>query len=366
MVSQITPTLADARIFRGISYLKADAQGNLLVNFGSSQCYVAKLSPAGTILHEYDATCNISQGAAVTGFDLDDTGDLYIVIEGQQRVVKLGQDDHVQMEYRGLNDPTDIAVGKDGRAYVLDNNEQPMTHYLRTQIKVYKPYTTTLEMTWTVPDISSPPRPDYAPLSHIEVDDVGYIYVSDHDFQTVWKLDRNGQVLARIEPGGRGIGPGEFYLQSSTDDFTLDSNGNLYTIEREAGRVQVFTQVSSPMTPTVTVTWTATLSPTLAATATWMPTGTLTATSSTAPSTTATPSATITATGTAAASRTPTTIATTTATITPSSTPTGTPGMTNTVRPSATAQPTVTASATEAGEPLHYRVFLPLVIRRMP
>lgn len=131
------------------------------------------------------------------------------------------------------------------RLYVLTGVNDPTTPRVATQIVAYTLNGAYLG-TWRI-RLPDDPR-EYVVISHIEVDTQGYVYASDVVSFTVWKFDpQTGQPLARIEPGGRGAGPGQFdHLYGLGETFSVAANGDIYTVEGYPnGRVQVFRQVVS-------------------------------------------------------------------------------------------------------------------------
>jgi len=425
-------------VWRGFAAMKVDSEGNLLI---SRSCEIDKLSPEGVVLRIYwgsDPPCLFAKDIPNVNFtnpqglDLDGEGHMVVADLVNQRVVVLNDEGRLQKVYGDastLAGPIDVAVSQGGRLYVLDRLEvetpcgSGTCAYQVSRIQVYRA-DGTLEATWGIPALEPPPPglPAYRRLVNLEVDQAGYLYVSDTDAMTVWKLDpQTGQPLARVEPGGWGVGPGQFYQLAEPSGFTVDPKGRLYTVEFTPNhRVQVFAQVSSPVTPTVTLTPTLTATPT----PTHSPTSTLTVTPTpsvtdawtatptpthTQPSTatltprppTATPTITAGPTDTSTASPSPSTtssaspIAPPTASVTPSvtaspsatatstlvaslnpnvtssATPSATPVATQTPRatptsmllPTGTATLTPTPTGTPAGSP--HRVFLPYLVRRL-
>ncbi len=345
---------AQSRDFRTIRFLQADGAGNLLI---SRQCEILRLSPEGTVLQTFrsDPPCAPVTDYPQTifayprGFDLDDAGHLYVADPYNHRVVMLDDRGSLQRIVGGptnLNKPRDVAVDAGGGVYVLDDVEvsppdRPDITLVWTRIQVYDSIGV-LVATWRVPDTSPGRQLDDAPLSHVEVDGDGYVYVSDLSAHTIWKLaPGTGDPLARIEPGGYGAGPGQFDDLTSYGTFTLDSSGNLYSVEGWTNnRVQVFAQIASPKIPTETVTATATTSPVASATSTVIITPPLGGT--------ATPTTTPTATASLPGA---------TATSTPTATPTRT-GVPES--PTPTATPTVAPTHTPASP---NSLFLPYVVR---
>lgn len=297
LLREIAPPPDQFWDYRHFSYMRAAPDGTMLVKYWG--CWIRRYSSDWTLLQEYtdDPPCghadlepNVRFGVP-QGFDLAADGSLYVPDTQNHRVVKLDPTwQKVERVYEGLSTPLEVAVGHDGRLYVVDDQVDPQTGRGLFPLLVYKANSNELEATW---HLRGSDGAVHAP-GHIEIGPDGYVYVFDYDLRRLVKLDpATGATVARLEPGGYGIGPGQFDWIGS-EGFTLDPQGNVYIADVNNGRVQVFAQVSEEATPTAT----ATVTPTSAVSATSTPTATVTATATPSPTATATATATPTPTAT--------------------------------------------------------------------
>ncbi len=338
LVREITPPAGQMLDWRRSSYMRALPDGNMLVKYA---CGVYKFSPEGAVLQEYvdNPPCgdvrfdpNVRFGV-VQGFDVGPDGSLYVTDTQNHRAVKLDTNwQKVERVYGDLGEPMDVAVGHDGRVYIIDDQIDPQTGRPLHPLLVYKANSNELEATWHLQDPDGTPHA----LTHVEIGADGYLYVLDADAKTIVKLDPDkGDPVAHIEPGGYGIGPGQLDAVHLYEGFTLDPQGNVYVADMINGRVQVFAQVSGDSTPTATTT----------------PTSTSTAGATSTATTTVTPTGTPTMDGSGTA----------TATSSPTATATPQPTGIGTVMPSSTATATSTPTAT-ASSP-HRTIFLPYLLK---
>jgi sugar lactone lactonase YvrE len=72
----------------------------------------------------------------------------------------------------------------------------------------------------------------------VAVDSRGHIYVVDALFDAVQIFDRRGQLLLAF--GGRGTGPGEFWLPNG---LFIDSQDRIYVADSYNQRIQIFEYV---------------------------------------------------------------------------------------------------------------------------
>ncbi len=273
-VSQFTRLFTEP--VRGTGHLQVDDEGRLWVADG---CHIYRLAPSGDVLRTLEGSPGCRpvplddpalafRGA--TGFDFDKAGALYVADYEYKAVVKLDAEGHLALVYQQpsrIPNPFDLAIDRDReRIYIL--TEYRASDYPGTQTKIVSySLAGVYNATWTIP-LGGAGRPT-ALISHIEVDSHGALYASDVESGTVWKLDpTTGAPLARIEPGGKGVGPGQFdQLYGLGETFSVAANGEVYTVEGYPnGRVQVFGEVANP-TPTPTPT----ASPTPRVFTLWLP-----------------------------------------------------------------------------------------------
>ena len=371
-VREIVPPANDIANYQRITAVEADRDGNLLVNY---PCEIRKVAPDGAVLQVLQSHPRCADSRYYPnslfgnpfGFDLDSSGNLYVADPGNERVVKIdAAKQSVERIYSNLAFPYDVAVAADGHVYVLSDVNDPRTGQVKHPILVYTPNSATLEATWYIPDEAANHT-----ITHIEVGADGFIYAFDFEENTLLKLNTSGQVVARIEPGGYGIGPGQFDNTHGWDGFAVDPNGNVYTADWNNGRIQVFTQGDAASTPTATPSGTASPTPSVTGAATHTATLTPTITTTATPSGTALPPETVTPTLTMTITASPGVGVTSTPSPTAALLPTDTPTPTSTQvagLPTLTQTPTLTVTAPSTGTaspvPERYVVYLPYVRRQ--
>lgn len=133
------------------------------------------------------------------------------------------------MEGRGFYVPTDTAIGKDGRLYVVNRSQQNVTRGVRvTMCNVEGEFFGSLgsygegdgQFMWP---------------SGGAVDSRGRVYISDEQLQRISVFDHAGTFLSRW--GAQGTGEGELDTPSG---IAFDSQDNLYVSDTHNNRIQKF------------------------------------------------------------------------------------------------------------------------------
>ena len=295
------------------------------------------------------------------GLALDESGNLYIVDAGYNRVLEFsspassptlvkvfGQPDATTLDACAIADPTAICAPDGGIAFDATGRMYVDGAGAGTGIGIYN--TPAIESS---PDVVIPARAfGIAAVSN------GSIFISQGQTfaggsSSIVQYSppfSNASVPSLIF--GPGFTSGTVLAMSFSYGLALDSSQSLYLADSGNNRALIFNHAVSSKTPTPTATATAskTPTPTRTATPTRTSTPTATATATATKTATATPSATPTATATATATRTATATATATATRTATATATPTPTATKTATatgtPTASATPTTTATRT--------------------
>ena len=122
-----------------------------------------------------------------------------------------------------FNYPEGVAVGKDGKVYVVDS--------MNFRYQVFDPDGNFLE---THGKIGQEPGA-FARPKGIALDSDGHVYVSDAAFANVQVFDAQGRLLILI--GGPGAGPGQFQL---AEGVSLDPADKLFVVDQYNKRVQRF------------------------------------------------------------------------------------------------------------------------------
>lgn len=137
---------------------------------------------------------------------------------------------------RGSNDgefnlPLDVAVGPDGRVYVVDAGN--------FRVQVFSP-----DGQFLMKFGSAGRRPgQFSHPKGIAVDTEGKIFVADTGFANFQIFDRQGQVLMFIGTRSERGGPGEFLLPAG---ISVDVDGRVYVVDQFFRKVDVFRPASLP------------------------------------------------------------------------------------------------------------------------
>ncbi len=158
-------------------------------------------------------------------------GLLYVCDTGGHRIQVFGLADGKVVRTIGkrggkpgdLNFPEGVAVGKDGRVYVVDA--------LNFRYEVFDADGKFLSTHGT---IGQEPG-SFARPKGIALDSEGHVYVSDAAFCNVQVFDEQGKLLIWI--GGPGAGPGQFQL---TEGIFIDAADRLFIVDQMNKRVQRF------------------------------------------------------------------------------------------------------------------------------
>ena len=128
-----------------------------------------------------------------------------------------------------FNYPSSVAVGKDGKVYVVDS--------LNFRYQVFDAegkFVATHGLIGQEPGSFARPK-------GIALDSEGHIYVSDAAFCNVQVFDQDGKLLIWL--GAPGSGPGEFQL---TEGVFVDSTDHVFVVDQMNKRVQRFAYLHAP------------------------------------------------------------------------------------------------------------------------
>jgi DNA-binding beta-propeller fold protein YncE len=210
-----------------------------------------------------------------TSVTVDRRDDVYVVDQGNDRVLKLGPNGRTLAAWgsRGsgllqFNSPSDITVARDATIYVSDSGNkrvEPLrsgkqveqynydvgavaldgrgalyaTDYGRYQILKISLASGDLLASLPIPWIEAGSRPFPAGIA---VDGQGFIYVADREHSLIRKLSPTGRLLASI--GASGSGPGQLNHPS---DVAVDGRGHLYVADTENNRIQELSATGAPL-----------------------------------------------------------------------------------------------------------------------
>ena len=185
---------------------------------------------------------NPGQFAYPRGIAVDSKGDFYVADSRNHRIQKIRGSDWQVLWAKGglfdaakaaggdskkldtlslgkLNEPNGVAVGPDGKVYVMDT--------WNGRVQVWNPKGSAITA-FTTDDGFFAPR-------EIVVDSNGNIYVADTGKHRIVKFDKNGKKL--MAWGSKGDKDGQF---NEPIGLALDQPGNLYVADRLNFRIQVF------------------------------------------------------------------------------------------------------------------------------
>ncbi len=208
--------------------LAIDAGGDLYVA-DAKQRLVFRFSRDGAFKRSFGAKETLERPTAVA---LDDARQLlYVCDTGAHRIQVFALGDGKLLRTIGkrgnqpgeFNFPEGIAVGKDGKLYVVDGLNfryqvfDADGKFLSTQGKVGQEPGT------------------FARPKAVSLDSEGHIYVSDAAFANVQVFDKDGKLLIWL--GGPGTAPGQFQL---TEGVFVDSADRVFIVDQMNKRVQRF------------------------------------------------------------------------------------------------------------------------------
>jgi sugar lactone lactonase YvrE len=210
--------------------------GNMRVQvFNSAQQYVRTLGTTGVPYLTDNQHFNRPSGVAV-----DHNGNIFLVEEAGQRLIKLNPDGSVVWAVgvpgvNGYHDtsnnsrwnfPNDLALAPDGRIYLADTN----------RIQIFNPdgsYNATIGKGWG----TGSDQFGYVPGVFVAKD--GKVYVADAGNQRVQIFNPDSSYLATM--GETGVSGQDNSHFTSPRDVVVDTAGNIYVADDESNhRVQVF------------------------------------------------------------------------------------------------------------------------------
>ncbi|MFA5353948.1 MAG: 6-bladed beta-propeller [Thermodesulfovibrionales bacterium] len=122
-----------------------------------------------------------------------------------------------------FNFPTNIAVDREGKIYVVDTNN--------FRVQIFSPDGLFLKEIGKIGDKPG----SFARPKGIAIDSEGHVYVVDAAFQNFQIFDQDGNLLLFVGEGG--TEPGQFSLPAG---IAIDDDDRIYVVDQLNSRVQVF------------------------------------------------------------------------------------------------------------------------------